>query len=245
MQKVQLRLLTFGKNKYGGGHDLNGCVNDTKNLSADLTKLWSGIDCRPYTNSQAVCANYTEKTTEAKKFLDPGAAILVLMDSCFSGTGTRLYLLNPGRVKNRFLDPGLPFIPKVKSKVFINPEMTWAAMSAGGEHQTVADAYFNMYEGAFTHYARQVLRKGMTPRDWHYEIRKLLPSLQFDQAPELEGPADILDRKIGDGQWLIIHNSSHGSWTYDKNADEPDGRDEGIFFDYLLIDDKINELLRA
>jgi hypothetical protein len=85
----------------------------------------------------------------------------------------------------------------------------------------------------------------MTLIDWYVEIRRYLPSLSFDQIPQLEGPPDILNRRIGDGQWLFIHNSSHGSWTVDRDGDEEDGRDEGIFFDRLIIDDEIRQLLSA
>jgi hypothetical protein len=252
MQKVQLRLLTFGKDLYGKGllrprgQDLRGCVNDTKFLSEDMTTQLPGIDCRRYINYEVTAANYKARVAEAKALLDPDAAIVVLMDSCFSGTGTRPFALNPGRVRNRFFDPGFLNMPRrVRSRPGSSPEMVWAAMSAGGEHQTVADAYFKTYEGAFTHYARQTLRQGMTLIDWYVEIRRYLPSLEFDQIPQLEGPPAILDRRIGDGQWLFIHNSSHGSWTADLDGDEQDGRDEGLYFDRLMIDDEIRELLSA
>jgi hypothetical protein len=252
MQKVQLRLLTFGKNLYGKGlirprgQDLRGCVNDTKFLSADMTAQMPGIDCRSYINYDVTAANYKARVREAKALLDPGAAIVVIMDSCFSGTGTRLYPTNPGKVRNRFFDPGFQHIPeRVRSRPGSSPEMTWAALSAGGENQTVADAYFKTYEGALTHFIRQTFRQGMTLIDWYVEIRRYLPSLSFDQIPQLEGPHDILNRRIGDGQWLFIHNSSHGSWTADLDGDELDGRDEGIYFDRLLLDDEIRELLSA
>lgn len=252
MQKTQLRLLTFGKNLYGKGilrprgQDLRGCVNDTKFLSADMSNQLPGLDCRRYTDYQVTAANYMARVAEAKALLDPGAAVVVMMDSCFSGTGTRAFNINPGPSRNRFFDPGIQHMPaRVRSRPHSTQEMTWAAMSAGAEYQTVMDAFFKNFEGAFTHFARLTLRQGMTLIDWYVEIRRYLPSLSFDQIPQLEGPPDILNRRIGDGQWLFIHNSSHGSWTADRNGDEEDGRDEGIFFDRLIIDDEIRQLLAA
>lgn len=252
MKKTQLRLVTFGKDIYGKGllrprgQDLRGCVNDTKFLSADMTIQLPGLDCRRYINSEVTAANYKARVREAKALLDPGAAIVVMMDSCFSGTGTRLYPMNPGNIRNRFFDPGFRHMPgKVRSRPHSSRDMTWAALSAGGENQTVADAYFKTFEGALTHFARLTFRKGMTLIEWYMEIRRYLPSLEFDQIPMLEGPYDLLNRKIGDGQWLFIHNSSHGSWTADLDGDEEDGRDEGIYFDRLILDDEIHELLSA
>lgn len=247
MKPVERRLLTFGKNVYPGGNSLRGCVHDSQNLSKKLTGSFSDFDVRMFLDGQATAANYLSKIAEAKRLLSPGATILVMMDSCFSGTGTRLYSPNPNKIiKNRFLDPGLPQTTKVRSKILMGTDITWIAMSGGGEHQTCADAYINgQYVGAFTDYAILAIRKGMTYREWHYEISKYLPGSGFDQAPEIEGLDYLLGRKLFEGQTLVIHNSSHGSWTVDKHGDEADGRDEGIYLDRLIIDDEISKLLNA
>jgi hypothetical protein len=246
MKPVTRRLLTFGKNKYGGGNDLNGCINDSKNFAKKVKELFPDFDTRIYTDNQVTVSNYIAKVTEAKNLLRPGATIIVPMDSCFSGTATRLYPLNPGRIKNRFFDPGLPPRSKIRKRIFRGyDDITWIALSGCGEHQTCADAYIEGQSvGAFTCYLLKSLDKGITYREWFNITRGFLPNLEFDQAPEIEGPDYLLNRKIFEDETLIIHNSSHGSYTYDTNGDEADGQDEGLYFDYLLIDDVINSLLR-
>jgi len=246
MATVEGRILHFGKNIYPSGNSLNGCVNDSNNTMKNFIPLFPFIDGRTYLDSQAYCKNYIDRSVEAIKSLRPGATVCIIMDSCFSGTATRLMNNSDLRIKNRFWEPGLPPREKRKSKIFHRgAEMKWIALSGCGEQQTSADAYIGkQYEGAFTHYALATFRKGMTYREWHEAIRKYLPGNGFDQAPEIEGPEELLNRKIFEGQTLFICNSSHGSWTYDRNGDETDGRDEGIYFDRLLIDDEINEMLQ-
>ena len=134
-----------------------------------------------------------------------GATVLLLFDSCFSGTVTRAFG-NPNKksifpwrnhpTKNRFMDPKLP--PRKKKRIrFTKEEMKWVVISGCGEHQTSADAYINRrYNGAFTHYALLTLTPGITYRQWHERIRKYLPSDQFDQIPMLEGKESLLDKLV-------------------------------------------------
>ena len=118
-------------------------------------------------------------------------------------------------------------------------------MSGCGEHETSMDAFIDgRFEGAFTHFALATLKKGMTYRQWHAEIIKYLPGTKYEQHPQIEGPDYLLDRKVFEDETLVIHNSSHGSYTYDTNGDEADGQDEGLYFDYLLIDDEIGNILK-
>lgn len=243
MDTTERRILTFGKNKYPGGNSLQGCVHDSENLIKKSLNMFSDFDIRKYIDNQVTGNSYLSKGLEAIKTLRQGGTVLILSDSCFSGTNTRglLFTNNGHPTKSRFFDPGLPDREIIRSKMFSKKEnMKWIAMSACGEHQTAADAYLNrQYEGAFTHFAMIALRKGMTYREWYAEIRKYLPSKDFDQIPMIEGADYLLDRKVFEGQTLVIHNSSHGSWIYDKNGDETDGKDEGIYFDRLVTDDEI------
>jgi hypothetical protein len=84
----------------------------------------------------------------------------------------------------------------------------------------------------------------MTYRQWYNALRQFLPSQDFTQTPTLEGPDYLLDRVAFEDDTLISHNSSHGSYTYDKHGDEEDGQDEGLYFDRLLIDDEIGNVLK-
>ncbi len=242
IEKVEHRILTFGRNKYGGGNDLNGCVPDSKGLSKDVAVISPNIDIRMFLDYEATAKNYLDYSRRSIALLEPGATVFIPSDSCFSGGNTRG---NP--YKNRFLDPGLPFRENIRSHIFRGTnDINWITISACGENQTAADAWISGgYVGAFTYYLRQVMRKGMTYREMYEAVRKYLPSTEFTQIPTLEGPEELVNRKIFEGQTLWVHNSSHGSWTYDKNGDEADGRDEGIYLDRLIIDDETHEILKG
>lgn len=245
MQKVELRTVTLGRNKYGGGNDLAGCVKDSKSLASFCTAWNPAFDIKMFLDYQVTASNYLKAGAEAISLLDPGATVLVLLDSCFSGTATRVIKNNPHLIKNRFFDPGLPPVEKLRSRVAKADEIKWIAMSACMENQTAADAYIDGgYCGAFTYYALKSLRKGMTYIEWYQTIRHYLPGNGYDQAPTIEGPYELLNRKVFEGQTLVIHNSSHGSWTVDQHGDESDGRDEGLYFDRLLLDDEVNQMLQ-
>jgi hypothetical protein len=41
-----------------------------------------------------------------------------------------------------------------------------------------------------------------------------------------------------------VHNSSHGTWQKDTSGDEADGKDEGLYLDRFVSDDKINAILQ-
>jgi hypothetical protein len=246
IKPAKRRLLTFGKNKYGG-QDLSGCWNDSLNLSQKCTGMFSDFDIRKLRDYDVTCDRYLTDGTNAIKQLSPGATVLVLADSCFSGTITRMMgmalidIKHP--TKNRFHDPGLP-PRKVKNKLFKYPELNHIVISGCSEHETSSDAYINgQYAGAFTFFAVLALEIGMTYKQWFEEIRNYLPSKDFSQTPTLEGPEYLINRKVFEDETLIIHNSSHGSYTYDVHGDEDDGQDEGLYFDKLLIDDKIGEML--
>jgi len=242
------RLLTFGRNKYGGGNDLNGCVNDSLNLSDKAKGMYSDFDIRKLQDYDVTANRYLEDAKNAIQLLSPGATVLFLADSCFSGTVTRagtcmglIDIKHP--TKNRFYNPGLP--PRtIKNKVLSNENMNHILISGCTDHEYSNDAYINSkYAGAFTFFAVMALEMGMTYKQWFDEIRKYLPSKDFNQSPQLEGPEYLINRKVFEDETLVIHNSSHGSYTYDKSGDEEDGQDEGLYFDRLLIDDEIAEIL--
>lgn len=243
------RLITFGRNKYGSGNDLNGCVNDSLNLSDKAKGMFSDFDIRKIQDYDVTADRYITEARNSIQLLNPGSTVLVMADSCFSGTVTRVLGIGLMDVKhptkNRFFDPGLP--PRqIKNKMFPNENMNHILISGCGEHEYSNDAYINnKYAGAFTFFAVLALESGMTYKQWFAEIRKYLPSKDFNQSPQLEGPEYLINRKVFEDETLVIHNSSHGSYTYDTSEDESDGQDEGLYFDRLLIDDEISSLLQG
>lgn len=243
MTPAKRRITSLGRNLYGG-QDLSGCWNDTLNLTEKTQGMFSDFDLRKFRDYDCTADRYLAEFEGGIKNLAKGGTVLVMADSCFSETITRYGMALFSRkhpTKNRFYNPDLPQ-RKVINKVFSGPVTNHIVMSGCKEHETAADAYINgKYYGAFTFFAVLTLQKGMTYLEWFNEIRRYLPSQDFTQTPTIEGPDYLLNRKVFEDDTFVMHNSSHGSFTYDKNGDEADGQDEGIYLDRLLIDDEIGE----
>ena len=130
---------------------------------------------------------------DALKNIPDGATVVLMFDSCFSGTVTRL--LNGDKTK--FVQTeGLP-PRKIKRKRFKKSEMKWIVFSGCSEQQTSADANINgKYNGAFTFYALKTLSPDITYRQWITKIHQYLPSNNFSQNPTLEGREGLFDKKV-------------------------------------------------
>jgi hypothetical protein len=127
-----------------------------------------------------------------------GATVVLMFDSCFSGTVTRAYSKDFAQPRiNRYVQN--PRLTHQKKKIvrFIPSEMKWIVLSGCGEQQTSADAYFNdKPNGAFTYFALHCLRAGMTYAQWMYNIHKFLPSQMFNQAPTIEGRSSLFTKIV-------------------------------------------------
>jgi hypothetical protein len=239
------RILTFGKNKYGG-QDLNGCVNDSNNLIKKTSELWKGIDYKLFTDYQVTASSYLKNGEDAIATLSPGAVVCVVSDSCFSESVTRFAMLgyNKHPIIDRCYNPGYYPRSSKRSAELGKKDINWIHISACLEHETAADCWEGQYVGALSWFLfMKSLRVGMTYGDLYESCRKHLPSNKYGQTPTIEGPDSLLGKVIMKDQTLWIHNSSHGSYQYDTNGDEKDGQDEGLFFDRLLVDDEIREML--
>jgi len=132
-----------------------------------------------------------DETGEILQTVKDGVSVVLLLDSCFSGTATRI------KGKVRFMPPSEPKEAHKRIKRIFHEDMKWIVISGCGENQTSADAYINgKYQGAFTYFAMSTLLTSYTYRQWHSKIREFLPSRTFEQAPTLEGPDEMLDRKV-------------------------------------------------
>ncbi len=248
---VPFRIVSVGRNVYGGGNSLKGCVNDTMLLPEPLVSAFPGIDVRRYTDYQATVKNYKWAASQAIASLQPGATVVVIADSCFSEgitKGNPHDVFNGRPVRNRFLpNPNIPIGLPTKSRIFRSGHLRWLVISACQENQTAADAYFSdikKYMGAESYALRRTFEKGMTWREWFGMSRALLYQLDFNQIPTLEGLESKMDEVIGASQTLILHNSSHGTQVVDVHGDEADGIDEALVFDNNLLDDDIHVTLQ-
>jgi len=247
MEFAERRLLSFAINDYPGSvNDLRGCLNDSRQAKDTLLRHWQDFDIRRYLDSEATVKCFKQNVASAIAVLKPGATVVVISDSCFSATNTRLYHKRGVEEihipRNRFYQtPETPMVQQPRP-FFPRADLRWIAISACGETQTAADAFINdNYHGAFSWYAFRLLRQGITYRHWFNEIRQYLPSEDFDQIPTIEGADFLLDSYVCSNNTLIIHNSTHG--TQLRGIDEADIDEAICLFDGNIRDNEYFNLL--
>ncbi len=147
-----------------------------------------------------------------------GARLLMISDSCHSGTVARFAPIttppttagkNPPQRTIRFLPPTVYLPRREISKLgrcrplrkSSPPGRPGALLLAGCQDVEYSyDAYFRgRPNGAFTFVAIRALSKlrpAATYSDWFKEIRKTLPSRQYPQSPNLWGTAGMKRRKV-------------------------------------------------
>ena len=246
MEYAERRFISAAINDYPGNtNDLRGCLNDSRQGKDTLLLHWPDFDVRRLLDSEATLGNFKGTVSAAIAALKPGATVLVISDSCFSQTNTRV---SHERVEQThiprprfYLTPGEP-IQRIVRPFFYRSDINWIAMSACGEYQVAYDAYINDdYRGAFSWYAWRLLKPNMTYRHWMTLIKQYLPSAEFDQMPSIEGPDFLLDRLVCVGNTLIIHNSTHG--TQLRGIAEEDIDEAICFYDGNLRDNDYFNLL--
>lgn len=137
-----------------------------------------------------------------------GARIILISDSCHSGTVARASRLMPGAEddpwnfqKIRFLAPEYYMkddteqlrrarqVENIRSRGKIRAACVLLAGCKDDEYSY--DAWFNgRANGAFTYAALQTLKnlpEKASYRDWYDEIRKILPHVNYPQTPQLSG----------------------------------------------------------
>lgn len=125
-----------------------------------------------------------------------GARLVLISDSCHSGTVTRLAApLGATLQAVRFLPPRT-YQPDAKAAPAVAraaPRPSALLLSGCADGEYAYDAWFGgKPNGAFTKAALAALRTlppGATMRDWYAEIRMSLPSQDYPQTPALYGPS--------------------------------------------------------
>jgi len=128
-----------------------------------------------------------DELREIIKDIHPDASLVVISDSCFSGTVTRV--LSEGTP--RYMPPEKVLGGGVKQRLFY-PEsgMDEVLISGCSDREYSYDAYINgRYNGAMSRYAIDTIRanKTATYEEFYSNLRSLLPSGSFPQTPQLEG----------------------------------------------------------
>jgi len=124
-----------------------------------------------------------------------GARVVLALDSCFSGTATRL----KNGSKKRFVDTtGNKPRSIVRKRLARGGEnMNWVVFSGCKEDQTSADALINhRYNGAFSYFWLQSFLTGITYQQWAERTATALKQANFEQIPTLEGRQDLVSRVV-------------------------------------------------
>ncbi|MEP7133946.1 MAG: caspase family protein [Chloroflexota bacterium] len=160
----------------------------------------SGDESDPY-DEAVYLYDGTVKDDDLRVILNgihPQATLVIISDSCFSGSVTRLA---GEKGTPRFVPPTVSTANKMARRSFLLPEsgMPEILISGCSDSEYSYDAEFNgRPNGAMTAYAIQVIKQNpnVTYREFYTGLRKLLPSKDYPQTPQLEGSEDNKDRKL-------------------------------------------------
>ncbi|MGZ9235887.1 MAG: caspase family protein [Anaerolineales bacterium] len=130
--------------------------------------------------------------------IHPQATLVVISDSCFSGSVTRIAGEN---AIPRFIPPAVSTVGRMARQPFLLPEadMPEILISGCSDSEYSYDAEFNgRPNGAMTALALFVIRQNpnATYREFHASLRALLPSEDYPQSPQLEGSDANKDRRL-------------------------------------------------
>jgi metacaspase-1 len=128
----------------------------------------------------------------------PQATLVIISDSCFSGSVTRLAA---EKAVPRFIPPVVSTEGRTAKRSFLIPEadMPEILISGCSDSEYSYDAEFNgRPNGAMSAYAIQVIKQNpnVTYREFFASLRTLLPSKDYPQSPQLEGSDANKDRKL-------------------------------------------------
>ena len=130
--------------------------------------------------------------------IHPQATLIVISDSCFSGSVTRIA---GEKAIPRFVPPTVSTAGRAARMPFLLPEadMPELLLSGCSDSEYSYDAEFDgRPNGAMTALAIQVIKQnpGATYREFYAGLRALLPSNDYPQSPQLEGSDANKDRKL-------------------------------------------------
>ena len=160
----------------------------------------SGDESDPY--DEAICLYDGNLIDDELRLIlngiHPQAALVVISDSCFSGSVTRLA---GEKAIPRFMPPQVSTAGRLARRTFLIPEadMPEILVSGCSDSEYSYDAEFNgRPNGAMSAYAIQVIKQNpnLTYREFFGGLRVLLPSRDYPQSPQLEGSDANKDRRL-------------------------------------------------
>ena len=115
-----------------------------------------------------------------------GVQVIVFLDSCFSGTATRVPIRSG--VKRKYVQTDVINRSMKKRRSFLVSEDMKEILVAGcGDDEYCYDANFNgRPNGAFSYYAIETIKSNLTYSEFIDALNKKLPSSNYPQTPQLE-----------------------------------------------------------
>jgi hypothetical protein len=136
-----------------------------------------------------------DEFNEVLQLIPEGVKVVIALDSCFSGTATRL--INGSYRKSKYIPTQKIRSLKRRKKYLKSDSMKWVVFSGCQDDQTSADAFINnRYNGAFTFCWLKELNKGLNYKNWNFHTKALLSDYDFDQVSTLEGDEVLLNSII-------------------------------------------------
>jgi hypothetical protein len=130
-----------------------------------------------------------------------GVHLVVIADSCFSGTVTRV----APKGKPRYVKTDdIPVNAKSKKRLLSDEDMVEILLSGCGDNEYSYDAKINgRWNGAFSATAIQIIKDRLTYNEFYEAVRKILPSSDYPQTPQLEGSTDNKSRLLFETDLLV------------------------------------------
>jgi hypothetical protein len=131
----------------------------------------------------------------------PGVHLVIISDSCFSGTVTRV---SPTGIPRYMKTDEIPPHFKLKKKLLSEEDMVEILLSGCDDDEYSYDAYINgRWSGAFSTNAISVIKDKLNYNEFFTAVRGLLPSREYPQTPQLEGSAANKNRLLFETDSLI------------------------------------------
>jgi len=126
-----------------------------------------------------------------------GAKVILVFDSCYSGTVTKAASMNQNRFHQMIGLPVRHNVNKKFAKGWKLSTLNYIVITACEDYQVCMDAYFDgRYNGAFTYYWVQSLFKGVPYINTYKTVKYLLSESEFEQTPTIEGIEEMINKEI-------------------------------------------------